>query len=211
MGKIFTNEQAEFIKANIKGKTTKEIAAIVNNTFNTNFTQRQIQNFKSRHKCPSGLGGGIGRFKTGQTPWNKGKKWSPEFREKMIKTRTMFEKGHIPISELPIGTERVNRDGLVEIKVKEADYPENSFKKNNGNGWIMKHHKIWIDYYKKPVPKGHKIIFIDQNKRNFDINNLKLVSNALMARLNQNHRLTNDFITSNCGIMIEEIKMKTRI
>lgn len=211
MGKIFTEKQIEFIKTHVKGRTSKELTAIVNNTFNTNFTQRQIQNFKSRHKCASGLGGEIGRFKAGQIPWNKGKKWSPEFREKMIKTRTMFAKRHKPVTELPLGTERVNRDGLVEIKVKEADYPENSFKKNNGNGWIMKHHKIWIDYHKKPVPKGHKIIFIDQNKRNFDINNLKLVSNALMARLNQNHRLTNDFIISNCGIMIEQIKMKTRI
>lgn len=212
MAKIFTKEQIEFIKNNAKGRTSGVLTELVNAKFNTKFTQNQIKNVKSRNKITSGLGGKIGQFKAGQTPWNKGKKWTPELREKIFNSKnSLYKKGHRPVTELPLYSERVNRDGLVEIKVKVSDYPENIFKKNSyGNGWIMKHHKVWIDFYKKPIPKGHKVIFIDQNKRNFAIENLKLVSNSLMARLNQNHRLTSDYTLSNCGIMLEEIKMKIK-
>ncbi len=211
MGKIFTSEQIEFIKTHVKGRTSKELTAIVNNTFNTNYTPKQIKNFKSRHKLLSEFGKEIGQFKAEHTPWNKGKTMSPEVKEKIRQTKTMFTKGHKPVTELPLGTERVNRDGLVKIKVNISDYPDNIFKKNiYDTGWIMKHHKVWIDYHKKSIPKSHKIIFIDQNKQNFDIKNLKLVSNSLMARLCQNHRLTKDYTLSHCGIMLEEIKMKLR-
>lgn len=213
MAKIFTEKQREFIKKHAKGITSNKLTELVNAEFGTAFTKEQIRNFKSNNKIHSGLDTKIGQFKAGQTPWNKGKKWTPELREKIInsKTSSLFRKGHRPMTELPLYSERVNRDGMVEIKVNVADYPQNTFKKNSyGNGWIMKHHKVWIDFYKKPIPKGHKVIFIDQNKQNFDIKNLKLVTNSLMARLNQNHRLTSDPTLSSCGIMVEEIKMKLR-
>lgn len=211
MVKIFTKKQREFIKKHAIGITSNKLTELVNAEFGTKFTKEQIRNFKSNNKIHSGLDNKFGQFKAGQTPWNKGKKWTPELREKIIKSRTLFGYGQKTTRELPLYSERVNRDGMVEIKVNVADYPQNTFKKNSfGNGWIMKHHKVWIDFYKKPIPKGHKVIFIDQNKLNFDIKNLKLVTNSLMARLNQNHRLTSDHTLSSCGIMVEEIKMKLR-
>ena len=45
-------------------------------------------------------------------------------------------------------------------------------------GWRLKHH-IGLD-----VPRGHKVIFIDGNKRNFEPSNLRVVSNAEMMKMN---------------------------
>lgn len=68
-----------------------------------------------------------------------------------------------------IGGERTNHSEHIEIKTEE--------------GWQLKHHFVWKQYARK-IPKRHKLLFKDGDKRNFDIDNLELVSNAENA-----HRL----------------------
>lgn len=53
---------------------------------------------------------------------------------------------------------------------------ETSFKKGN------------IPYYKKEVPKGKVIIFLDGNNRNFEIDNLKIISRGALLILNRRYR-----------------------
>jgi hypothetical protein len=69
-------------------------------------------------------------------------------------------------SELPIGDEAV-KDGKVIVKT------DNALGRKFGN-WKYKHWHIW-EQHNGPVPKGYRVIFLDGNNRNFDINNLACV------------------------------------
>ena len=65
-----------------------------------------------------------------------------------------------------IGSERWD-DGYWWVKVNDS---RNGKRKN----WKQKHRYIWEQYY-GAIPKGHRVIFLDGNKNNFDINNLACV------------------------------------
>ena len=78
-----------------------------------------------------------------------------------------LKKGNKPRNSKPVGSERVDKDGYLVVKVAEGR-----------RNWKPKHH-IGLD-----VPKSHKVIFIDGNKRNFAPNNLRVVSNAEMMKMN---------------------------
>lgn len=169
---IFSDEIKEFILQNYKGIGNEELKDLINKNFGTSFTTEQIKRYKQRKKLDSGL---TGYFPKGNVPQNKGKKMSPEIYEKC--KATMFKKGQAPVNHRPVGSERVSKDGYLQIKVAEPDK------------WQQKNVYIYEQHYGK-IPKGHKVIFLDGNNRNFDINNLALVSNSVMMRLNHNHRIS---------------------
>jgi hypothetical protein len=101
------------------------------------------------------------RFKKGQVPFNKGQKVSREMYDKM--KASMFKPGHKPKNYMPIGSERIEKqDGYVQVKVKRAT-------------WVFKHRVIWEKHF-GPIPQNHMVIFKDGNKRNFDIDNLALIT-----------------------------------
>lgn len=105
-----------------------------------------------------------GQFKKGLVPFNKGKKLS--------QARTMFKRGNRPHNTLNVGDEREDKDGYVWVKVAEP------------SEWKLKHHVA----FGEEVQKGHKVIFIDGNKRNFERSNLALISDADLMRQNTNQR-----------------------
>ena len=110
-----------------------------------------------------------GCFKKGNIPWNKG------LTGYMGSNRTSFKSGNLPHNTRELYSERTNKDGLIEIKV-------------DINKWISKHRYIWEQYYKKEVPKGKVVIFLDGNNRNFDIDNLKLISRGALLILNRQYK-----------------------
>lgn len=55
---IFTLEIKDFIKQNAVGLYTDELTTLVNKTFNTNYTELQIRNFKLYNKITSGMKSG---------------------------------------------------------------------------------------------------------------------------------------------------------
>ena len=60
-------------------------------------------------------------------------------------------------------------------------------KRNGGReNYKRKHILVWEKYHKCKVPKDHYILFKDNNKNNFDINNLACVSNRTLSMLNWN-------------------------
>jgi len=147
--KLFPDEIVKFIKDNVSGMYNKDLTELVNKTFGTSYTVKQIDCYKTNHKIFSGL---TGHFEKGHIPQNKGKKMKPEQYKKCA--GTMFKKGHIPHNHRPVGSERIGKDGYIEIKVAEP------------KKWKGKHVKIYEDYH-GPVSKGCKVIFLDKNNRNF--------------------------------------------
>ena len=67
----YSDEQKLFIENNAKGMSNKELTEKFNTYFNLNLEVSQIKSFKGNNKISSGLNG---RFRKGQTSWNKGKK-----------------------------------------------------------------------------------------------------------------------------------------
>ena len=100
------------------------------------------------------------RFKKGSVPPNKGKKMSPEVYEKV--KETMFKKGHSPVNHREVGSERINVDGYIEIKVAEP------------NRWKLKHRIIW-EQVNGEIPKGYNVQFKNHNPQDCRIENLYLI------------------------------------
>ena len=103
------------------------------------------------------------RFQKGSVPLNKGKKVSPEAYSKM--QPTMFKKGQNPVNHRDVGSERVNMDGYIEIKVAEP------------NRWRLKHRVIW-EQVNGAIPKGFNVQFKNHNRQDCRIENLYLISKA---------------------------------
>lgn len=111
--KLFTDQQEEFLKKNVKGTGNQKLTEMFNKKFRTDFSVTQVKGWKRRNKLSSGLDG---RFVKGQEVWNKGMKGLViEGSEK-----GWFEKGDVPINYRPVGSERIcSKDGYVIVKVSD--------------------------------------------------------------------------------------------
>lgn len=185
---IATEEQAEFIKRNVKGIGNVELTNLFNEKFGTNVLESQIRAFKARNKLRSGLDG---RFQKGHTPVNKGKKG---ICAKGCKA-TQFKKGHKPINYKPVGSERINVDGYVEVKVADP------------NKWQLKHRVVWEKHNGK-IPEGYVVIFLDNNKSNLDINNLLMISRKQLVFLNKNGLIKENSDLTKTGVLIADLLIK---
>lgn len=103
----------------------------------------------------------------GCIPPNKGKKqieyMTPEAIERT--KATQFKKGQLGWNYKPIGYERVNIEGYIEIKVADP----NVFK--------LKQRLVWESNF-GPIPPGHNIQFKDKNRLNCEPDNLYCISRA---------------------------------
>jgi len=106
-------------------------------------------------------------IKKGVAPPNKGKKQIEYMSQDAIdRTKaTRFQKGSIPPNAVPVGYERVDRDGYVYIKVEGK------------RKLVLKHRHIW-EQHKGTIPKGSNIQFKDGNRQNCDIDNLYIISRS---------------------------------
>ena len=193
----YSEEQKEFIITNNYGKYSKELAEMFNQYFNTNITAKEIAYFRRNNKLNSGL---TGQFKKGNVAHNKGKKqieyMSQESIERTKKTR--FKKGNKPKNYRPVGSERITKDGYIEVKVADP------------NKWETKNKIIYKQYF-GDIPEGHKIIYADGNKLNNDINNLILVSDNEELIMNRHRLRTEDIELTKTGYLIAKVIDKTNM
>lgn len=188
MAHKYIKKQIEFIIKNVKGRSNKELTEMFNDKFGLSLKVSQIKSFKKNRKLDSGLNG---QFKKGQEPWNKGIKGV--YAKGCEKT--WFKKGSTPINHRPVGSERITVDGYTEIKVAEP------------NKWRLKQQLIW-EKYNGTIPKGYSILFGDGNKRNFDIDNLILVSRQQLLIMNRNKLIQTDADLTKTGLIIADIYQK---
>lgn len=112
------------------------------------------------------------RFVKGIIPFNKGKKMSNE-QYKLIKP-TMFAQGHDPHNIKYDGHIRVcKKDGYHYVRVARAKY-------------VLKHRHVYEQHHGK-IPDGMIIIFVDGNKLNFDISNLRAITRQEHVNRNRVH------------------------
>lgn len=172
------NEHTEYFKSIVPGHTEREISELWEARYGTPLTSGQIGNRKTLLGIRSGTHGG--QFVKGRPCWCKGMTWDEQGRspESQAASRaTTYKRGQIPGNAVPIGTERITKDGYTEVKMRE-------FRTSKANdNWVMKHRLVWEEVNGRKVPKGYNVIFIDHNKTNFNPDNLALVSKGEHAQL----------------------------
>jgi hypothetical protein len=173
--KKYTAEQIKYLESKVKGRKYKDLTELFNKKFGTSITRTGIMQQCWSNGLHNGLKIG---FQKGHIPHNKGKKkWWKGGEE------TQFKPGQLPPSTRPVGDERINVCGYIEVKYQQKPGPVK-------NKWKSKHALIWEKTNGK-IPKGHVVIFADGNKRNFDINNLLLVSRKELVVMNKKHLIYN--------------------
>jgi len=105
-----------------------------------------------------------------------------------------FKKGHIPKNHLPVGSEIVTYDGYTRCKVAEP------------NLWRAKHHILYEKYHGIKIPNDKIVIFLDENRSNFDCDNLALITRDENRILNYNHLRFNDKDLTKTGLSIAKLK-----
>lgn len=183
----YSEEQKEFIIKNNYGKYAKELAAMFNEKFNTNITSHEIKYFRRNHKLNSGL---TGQFQKGHNTWNKGTKGLTH------SNKTSFKKGNKPHNYRPVGSERITKDGYIEVKVSDP------------NKWETKNKIVYKKHF-GDIPKGYKVIYADGNKLNNEPDNLILVSSSELLIANINHLIYDNRDLTESGILISKVIDKT--
>jgi hypothetical protein len=115
------------------------------------------------------------RFKKGMNTWNKG------IKGYMGPNSTSFKKGLIPKNVLPVGSERIDKDGYTLVKILEP------------NVWELKHRIVWKERFGE-IPDKHAVIFINGDKSNFDISNLVLVHRRQLLYFNRHGKYPADIM-----------------
>ena len=94
-----------------------------------------------------------------------------------------------------VGSESIGRHEYVEIKVSK-------------NEWVLKHRYIYEQHFGK-IQGNNQIIFLDGDKTNFNIDNLKEVTREQMAVINKYKLKCNDADLTKVGIQVANLIMKT--
>ena len=184
----WSDKEKEYLKEITPGHHYAEIVELMNKKFDREFTFELVKNAIGRYKLNTGFNG---RFKKGNVPANKGQKGvCAKGAEK-----GWFKKGQVSINHKPVGSERTDLDGYTLIKVAEP------------NKWQLKHRVIYEKAY-GPIPPNMAVIFLDRNKRNFNINNLALVSREELAIINKNNFIKENAALSRAGVNVAKVKNK---
>lgn len=176
----YTSNQINFLKDVAPGRSYALITELFNKEFELYFSQNRIKSTLGRH----GIRNGINQcFPKGNSPYNKGTKG---LKGENI---TSFKKGNMPHNAKPIGSEIIDRDGYTHIKIA------------NPNKWQLKQILEW-EKAKGAVPQGHAIIFADQDRTNFKIDNLLLVSRSELLIMNKKKLINKDADLTHTGSLI---------
>lgn len=152
----YSQEFIDWVKENSWGISTKDLAVMITEKFGIECTLAQVTSLRKRFKAPSGINT---RYQPGHVPATKGTKGVYNVGG----NSTSFKKGHASTNKKDIGSERLSKDGYVEIKV------------DNDRRWALKHRVVYEEAY-GPIPENHLIRFKDGNPLNLEPDNLVAVS-----------------------------------
>lgn len=100
-------------------------------------------------------------------------------------------KGNKNFKYHPIGYEYIDSEGFIHIKIAE-------------NKWEEKQRYVYKQYYGE-IPKGYNVIFLDHNRLNCNIENLKLVKNKDLLVAKNMGLISNNKELTELGILIAQL------
>lgn len=169
LARVYTPDRVAWLRENYPLLQLAELTVAYNAAFGCDHTAKQLHSAMGRFNVHSGRDG---CFIKGQNPWNKG------VTGYMGANVTSFRKGRIPHTKKRLWSERVNKDGYIEISIPER------------NPWTgaptrFKHKHLWIwEQEHGRLPKGRTVIFADGDNRNFASENLLCISRNELLVLN---------------------------
>ena len=130
-------------------------------------------------------------------------KFNQDFNIKEL--RGYFVKHHIPMKyemknrrnnaiPSPIGSERI-KNGMYQIKISE-------------HKWVNKQRHLYEKYYNVKLKDDEYVIFLDQDRTNFDINNLKVISRKESAYMIRNDLFSKDKDITNLSTLVAKYHYK---
>ena len=204
---LFTEKQIEFIKTYGENVRSIDLTKMINDHFSTDFEVSKVENKRYQLGVKSNFDPSILLIKHGQsTRFKKGEIRYPENQIKPGERRgikTEFKKGNKPHSTLPVGTEMMKSDGYWYRKVKETT--------PGRLGWKQMHRIVWEEHH-GPIPERGRVIFIDRNKNNLDISNLRLADIESLAVINKHYKLTDNIeLNETSYLMAKVTTMQSKI
>lgn len=188
--KLVNKKQAAFIKAEFLKVSVPILTAKFNEKYGTDLKPKQVKDFIKNQGYQSGR---TGRFEKGMKPWNTGKK-GLKFGGRS--SETQFKPGHQRNDTKPVGAIRTDtKDGYPIIKVEMP------------NKWKLLHVVEW-EKHNGPIPKGHCLWFKDNDRTNWHIDNLMLVTRAQKAVINKLGMGTVPAEAKQAAVLLADLTMK---
>lgn len=185
----YTDEMLDWVQASQAAITRAKLTKLFNTKFDMDLGRGTLaalcnrKGWKSNHS---------GRIEKGAVPWNRDKKGY------MGANATSFKKGQTPKNHRPVGSERITKDGYIQVKIAEP------------RTWRLKHIVVW-EAANGNLPKGHCIRLLDGAKTNCDIDNLICISRGANATSNKRNKANTQSPQLNKAIlMTEHLKDKIR-
>jgi hypothetical protein len=137
------------------------------------------------------------RFPKGHATWNRGMKGLD-----IGGKQTRFKAGDMPHNHRTVGSERVDRDGILWRKATDT---------RRKSDWKAVHVIEW-EKVNGALPSGKVVIFADGNRRNFDPSNLLAVTRGELMQRNTVHRYPKEIarLVQLRGVLNRQIRKRER-
>lgn len=178
----YTKEMLDWVRNNQADISRAELTRLFNERFNMNTKRCTIPALCVRNGWISNHDG---RIKKGDKPWNKG------VTGYMGANSTSFKKGQKVHNHRPVGSERITKDGYIQVKIAEP------------SDWQLKHIFVWESHNGK-VPKNHCIRMVDGNRTNVSIDNLMCIPRGANAIINKSNNANTGSVELNRAILLTE-------
>lgn len=129
------------------------------------------------------------QFKKGHVPWTAGSKGQGLVGLHPNTAANHYKRGNLSgfaaKRVLPLGSYRVNDDGIVDVKVSTEPGPQT-------RRWKAVHRVVWEAAH-GPVPKGHAVVFLPGRRTSdpalITLDALEMITQAELMRRNSLHRM----------------------
>ena len=188
--KPFNEEEKQFLKDTIPGRSYSEIREAFFAKFKRHLNSNTLMSFISRNNVYTGR---TGQFQKGQESPYKGKPRPSHWKKPMVGVKNGIEYQMY----MPIGSTRKTKEGYIEVKLTDS------------HRWKLLHRAVW-ESANGPVPNNHVVIFADGNKSNVSIENLMLVSRGELAVLNKFKLLGKSAEITKVGLLVARLRIVMR-
>ena len=221
---VFTPDEEKYLLENIEGKSSTEIIDAIKIKFNKDIVVTQLDSWKHKHKIKSNVSNAL--FNSiekkflmenilNKTSFELAQLFNNEFNRSITpkqirrwkhnnsirsEVNTKFKSGKEHLNYKPIGSEttvNVNGKKITFVKIREP------------NIWERKKRYLYEKNIGK-IPEGNRVIFLDGNTNNFNLNNLSLVSKKEQQTMCLFSLYFNDKELTKTGLLITKLKLKSK-